>query len=213
MDKENFSAHEYFNSQRLALNSRAKIICKPKFRCKRMSCRRCRAIRRAYLIVSGGSLIRSQGECSHLILSWINSDNDPWKVLLERAYAVIKALSHKVSFFIRFLSLGERSETPHLHMIIKATEENIVRNLVKLKSLNCKHRIHCSSIYDPEGLLGYLFDQNFIPSFFHNDRPKGIRLISGSRKIKYGFPDAVAQKQIESLKLLPVENYDDEFSG
>ena len=92
--------------------------------------------------------------------------------------------------FVRSLGIGHSERTPHIHYLVAHDAALFLREMARRvgppETLIYPKVLKVAP--DVGELLGYFFDRNFLPSYLDLDRPKGIRILSGSRGISYGFP-------------------------
>ena len=193
----------YLNDE-VTLNSRnKKIRCSDKFRCKRMTCEVCMRIRRRYFVENGVKFASVNALDTHLIVSWhwssiVKMDNyhveqDQWLPLVVRTGILSKKMSGvKAKPYIRVLAIGKKG-CPHIHFILSEAVANKVRKICD-KRWGKKVETNHIRIHDVQQLLGYFFDQNFLPTVNRLDRIKGIRLITASRPMRCGFPTRPTKK-------------------
>jgi hypothetical protein len=165
--------------------------------CKRMTCDGCSDRRRKYFI--GVGLIRAVhfGLDTHVVISWPLKDGEcEWSVLNGSVYKLSQATNGKRGEYIRVAALGEK-RTPHIHFLVTHAVAMLIRNKALKGSLRTP-RISIDKAFDPESLLGYFYDRNYEHTYLLPDRPKRIRLLSGSRGMSYGYP---GKNQWEAYKL------------
>lgn len=221
-----------FNTPGDTLNSKKKketIFCTLSYPCKRMTCSSCVSIRRNYFIKHSFQFSKDNDLNCHLVVNWSCKDTDDvWQVVLKDIPIFTKLLSGRIGPYIRTLGLGE-SHNPHIHFLLRREKVSLIRRIAKIfykKYPNKKFTVEevtndkfsikedrCRAITvveknapGPHELLGYFFDQNFLPLFNHLARPKGLRIISGSRGVSYGFPK---RKRIIRHEQLGFDIHDD----
>jgi hypothetical protein len=192
---------------RSTLNSRYRIICTESRPCKRMFCVQCYKKRRAFFISKGRQLIVHNKLDCFATLSLTCDTDGPWGSVTRVTPKLSKQMSGKIGKYIRCISIGEGASTPHIHYILsKMAGEKLdqITFVMKERSSFCKEKI-----FDSSGVLGYMFDQNFMYTFLLPDRPRRIRLLSASRQMPCGFPKkfTVAKTFVSktSSVLLPIE--------
>ena len=156
-----------------------------------MTCQNCKIRRRNFFISRGFQHAVDKGLIFHVIVSWINfkETDDRWLKLIINSRTLSKTLSGaKMGAYIRVISLGKRSSTPHAHYLVNKETANLIQRVAHKKWSQDKVRVHIRQIIKIHPLLGYLYDNNFIPSQNDPERIKGIRLLSASRPMKVGFP-------------------------
>ena len=171
-----------------------KIKCTQYWPCKRMTCSHCKKRRRHFFVQSGVLFALEKNLTEHLTLSWIPLKNqDSWRLLSQRMGTLAKALSGvKPGPYIRVCSIGPR-KCPHVHFLVsKETARKIC--LVAKRKWPRRSPISQTKVFNPEGLLGYFFDHNFLPSFLDSERIRRMRLISASRPMICGFPTFLQEK-------------------
>lgn len=162
-------------------------FCRPNWLCKRMRCSRCREIRRNYFVSQGVPFVELNNISHFVTIRWYPQANArPWQLLVRQHKEFWNQVYRKSFKYIKCLALGSEDDTPHLHMLIP---EHVIP-LIKQKSLKCSPSREFDSrhIYNDRKLLGYIYDKNFIVTHLHPDRPTRIRVLTGSRGMKYGFP-------------------------
>jgi len=123
------------------------------------------------------------------------SNIDNFIKLISKTSILSKKMSGiKARPFIRVVAIGKKN-CPHMHIICGANTMTKIEKICSKIWAN-QYEIVSNDIYNIDGLLGYFFDQNFYPTYFHPDRIKGIRLITGSRPMRCGFP---SNKQIYEM--------------
>lgn len=174
-----------------------------------MTCKDCIKIRRDFFIENGLNLVSANTLDTHLIVSWYWSETiqrdchsvelDKWQRLITNASRLSKKMSGiKAKPYIRVLAIGELG-CPHLHFILSdATATKVKKICTKLWGK--KVEVNLIKIFSVQNLLGYFFDQNFIPTVNHPDKIKGVRLLTASRPMLCGFPP---KKLREKLKEQP----------
>ena len=177
-----------------------RIVCTFHFPCKRMICSTCVTKRGDYLAESAYLFAKASGLDFHLIINWSCQDEDEvWKIMLKEIPELTKLLSGRIGPYVRTIGLG-KNHNPHLHYLIRSELEPFIRK--RAKAFNKKYPQNKITVVgkkarEPLGLLGYFFDQNFLPLFNDPRRPKRLRILSGSRGVCYGFP---SREQIRKLQ-------------
>ncbi|PIU01288.1 MAG: hypothetical protein COT74_01945 [Bdellovibrionales bacterium CG10_big_fil_rev_8_21_14_0_10_45_34] len=156
--------------------------------CKRLECEGCEDRRKSYFVEAATLLALSRGMIFHCTISLIGDPSDAWYRLLTLSSGLSKYLTGKIGPFIRCLSVDPESSTPHVHYLIPGDKLQIFQRLCK-KYLPPEQRVFVarSVAYDVEGLLEY-FWSNFMDAMTDPQRIKGLRLLSGTRGITYGYP-------------------------
>lgn len=187
---DHFKVETEFKSTGGTSNSRKRprIRCIPSWPCKRMVCSVCVRRRREYFINSGTQFSKRNHLESHVVVSWpLQQDEDPWLVLVQRMPELSKALSSApVGPYIRTLGVGAE-HCPHVHFLVRCDSSLLIKKTIDGWD-NWKCNLHIDSVYDVEGLLGYFYDQNFLPAYNNPARAKRIRILSASRGMLCGFP-------------------------
>ncbi len=169
--------------------------------CKRMECVGCVERRLDYFLRATTFLINKHGIDCHCTISLPLSENDDVWLRLQSLSAILtEKLTGRIGPFVRILALGKEKGTPHVHYLIQEKYFKAFESVAK-KSSPKKTRISQKEIYGIHGLLEYLFISNFLPTDTHPDKIKGIRLISGSRGITYGYPRKKHWKHLELMTL------------
>jgi hypothetical protein len=88
-----------------------------------------------------------------------------------------------------------KTGTPHIHYLVNQSAVARIRKVVKKRWPNTA--FFQGEADEVRGLLGYFFQKNFLPATLSISRPPRMRLLSGSRGIRYGFPSLA---EIERLK-------------
>lgn len=192
------SPNSYSTKSRNQLNRSGDTLksSKPTIRCTKTrpckcikNCEICRKIRREYFIQTWAVFGKQWRLDTHVMITWKQSpDNHSWNILLNAIQRFSKFGSgRRFGKYVRVISVSEDG-APHVHILTnKKTSIDILR-LVKSKWKLNNNSVKVDPEYDIEGLLGYFFDQNFLFSFCDPERPKRIRLLSGSRPASCGFP-------------------------
>jgi len=201
------------------LNSRTKKVrCSPPhFHCKRIDCETCMILRRDWIVKNGVELAMQNDLNVQLIVAFPwwpkirrkghETDVDSLQKLISNASILAKKMSGvKARPYIRFIAIGKKG-CPHFHFIVSNKTADKIEKICK-KIWSSKVVIEKSSIYNVKELLGYFFDQNFYPTYFHPDKVKGTRLISGSRPMKCGFPN---KKQICEMYNVDIGKMESKF--
>lgn len=178
-----------------SLNSRSKFKCTKSWPCKRMSCLYCH-YRRRWFFVERGLLHAQQKKLNtHVIVTWPKEElQDAWDTVINNTRVLSKTLSGcKAGPFIRVISTGSRSKTPHVHYLVNERTASLIKRIVHktwlpLKRARRRVIVKIDNTYKVKGLLGYFFDQNFIPACLDPNRIKGIRILSASRPMRTCFP-------------------------
>lgn len=193
------------------LNSRkSRIRCVFNFPCKSMNCKNCIKRRRAFFSGSGALFAAKNNLDTHLIVSWhwrnkirfrdhttgedYFTEINQWPILMTRSALLSKRMSGvKAKPYIRVLAIGNEG-CPHIHFLTTAM---VAKKVIKIcRIFGDQVKIKSDRVYDAKGLLGYFFDQNFLPTINHPNKIKGIRLITASRPMPCGFPTT---KRLKSL--------------
>ncbi len=159
--------------------------------CKRKSCEQCMKRHRQYFVEMGEFYTIQRGLNLHATISWLkrNCNDDPHIMCVALAHNMSKALSGKIGPFIRVTGIGRKKGTPHLHYLVRYEVGELLKSRAEQHSppgsIVWKDK---KVVYDHRGILGYLFDQNFTLAALDPERIKGMRLISGSRGMTYGYP-------------------------
>lgn len=199
-------------TEKCPLNSALrKNRCSPNRNCKRMSCRKCAKLRRDYFIKCGLLCGTQWALDSFVTVSWKWSDDsdNSWCIAINNMDKLSKKMnSNRIRPYIRVLAVGKKN-CPHVHFSISKSHSQklaaVVTQIWKKRAVN----IQIQPIQDLEGLMGYFFDQNYLVSQLDPNRVKGIRLITASRPMPYGFPNIKSLAQVthfvdELLKTLPL---------
>lgn len=171
-------------------SAKKKFICKDQMPCKQMTCKRCRPIRKCSFKQSAipFSLLHSLN--TEVSITWpLPTDADSvqaWSILTTQFSRLNKKSLGKHGKFIRVIALGRKKGSPHVHYLINESKQKVLRKVAKELNPNCI--FHSARVNSLDCFLGYLFDQNFIPTHNHPNRPKRIRVISSSRGCRTGFP-------------------------
>lgn len=196
--QRSFRGTSYLNTVgEASLNSRKpRIKCTRSWPCKRMACLSCRMRRRTFFVARGSAHSRKYGLSRFVTVSWVFvGSGDSWLKLVSLNGDLSKTLSGmRAGPFIRVISIGERARTLHAHYIVRETTADIIQQVVRKKWAQIA-RVHMKPIANIYGVLGYVFDQNFLPSYFDLERIKGIRLLSASRPMPTGFPTSRTREQ------------------
>lgn len=176
--------------------SRTKIYCSASWPCKRIrTCHSCTQRRGEYFIEEGTRFCSRYDLTYFVTISWLPRRRDShWEVLLENTSILSKHLGKLVNKHIRVLSISE-GELPHVHMLIDVSYRDKLFDFVRQRTKN-KVDLNGASSSRVEARLGYMFFDNFIPTFRRTDRPRRLRLLSGSRGILYGYPPLERSSQL-----------------
>jgi len=168
--------------------------CTREWPCKKMSCKHCVFKRREYFLRNGGAFVRKHSLNVHFTISWpLTAGEDYWSKILTIYPALRKKLSPRIGKHIWVLGIGEIKRTPHVHYLITEESVNLVYTYAKkIRKVNVI--THVKKANDPETLLGYLYDKNFVPATSDPERPPRTRVMSGSRGMRYGFPPTKKKK-------------------
>lgn len=190
------------------LNSRKlKIKCNPpSFHCRRVECSYCKEIKKLWIVFNGAKLAWKNNLKVHCVVSFnwqdeikrgqFNTETDQFQTLVAKTGVLSKKMSGlKAKPFIRVMAIGE-SGCPHIHFIV--SEQTFIKiDRICNKLWPQKHTIRAFEISHVRPLLSYFFDRNYIPTFYHPNRIKGVRLFTGSRPMKCGFP---TNKELDKMK-------------
>lgn len=187
---------EKFESNKL--NSRKPVNCYENWFCKKMTCPRCRELRRDFFVKSGVEYAEQTQLDRHLVITFkIQSYADQWAWLSNNVRQLSKKMSGaRVGPYIRVMSVGKKN-CPHIHFLIGEKSLNKIVHILKMRFVNNIFDFHIKSVTSCDGLLGYFFDKNFIVSSHDPNRIKGLRLISASRPMPCGFP---TYKRIQQMR-------------
>ncbi len=214
--KENSNNTNHLFSAKASLNSgKRKINCTPRWLCKRMTCASCVRSRRAYFMANGSAYLRIHGLDTHVGISWPLQEGEYlWPKMLSQMSRIARRLSSKKLRFKYIRTLGngdtrwriddrttdkflegkmpsvlviERQGTPHCHFLVSHDIAAIIVEIAK-KIGPPGTRTWLDGAYDPERLLGYFFDQNFLLSYLDDRRPSRVRILSASKGMRCGFP-------------------------
>lgn len=185
------------------LNSRKKIRCVVTRPCKRMDCFNCRQKRREFFVNAGLAFAKEKKLDLHLVISWRETTyQDSWLRLAERSRILSKSLSSlKIGAYIRVLCVDEigYERFPHMHYLINHQSVEKFEKVYVKKLKRPRSSMFVTDAYEIEGLLGYFFDQNFLPAHRDLERIKGTRIISASRPMRCCFPTYQLEKQLHDL--------------
>jgi hypothetical protein len=183
--------------------------------CKRLHCVSCQHRRREYFITVGARICRAGNLSRIVVVAWKNPGAQyAFQVLSEQWQRLSKRTRGQMGKFIRVLALGEDANTPHCHVILGDAAAKLL--LQKAKKLWPDIRVANDEVFDIENALGYIFDNNYLPTVLRVDRPKGLRILSGSRGMKYGYPkpkDWEAFQEILLNDVLPPKDADVGIGG
>ena len=189
-DRENF----YKNLPQLiqagaTLNSQPRrvIKCSLWHPCKRMFCDGCMSRRRHYFVEEGAKFVRSKGVDRFSTVSWpLQKGEEPWGKLSHLVPKLSKNLSGHLGPFIRTIGIGDK-RTPHLHCLVKQSGNLFLERYSKNNGPG-ETSFNSKAIYDLEGLLGYIFDHNFLDAHLDSERPKRTKVLTCSRGFRVGYP-------------------------
>lgn len=156
--------------------------------CRRITkCRSCKNLRRKFFIKEAKRFCITNNLLLHAVITWKRSNSEcPWSTLRRSVRELYIGRTIRSEKYIRVAAIGEKTEAAHIHLLLNERGKRLLKNRAKRLTKNC--RFHVKAVHNLTKLLGYLYDQNFILSSQMSSKPKGIRLISGSRGISYGFP-------------------------
>lgn len=182
----------------VTLNSRRVIRCDEDWHCRRMSCGACVFRRRNSFVREGTRFASYYGMNQHVVVSWpLKAGEDAWPKLLGLSSRLSKAASGQIGKYIRSLGIGAKNRTPHVHYLVSNEGadnlEGIARYLGPSELLVFRERL--ANDFQTETMLGYFYDRNFLPTYNDPERPRGIRILSGSRGMRYGFPPAIRRQR------------------
>ena len=151
-----------------------------------MKCRECVSKRRNHFIYTGVKFSSHHGLNRHVVINWNSPQFEEWPHLLKLSSELAKLSSGRIGKYIRCLGMGKQSRTPHIHYLL--TEDGEAQLELRARAQLWMKHFFSSCVPDPEGLLSYFFDRNFIPTFDDRERPRGIRVLSASRGMPCGYP-------------------------
>lgn len=166
-------------------------VCKGNLPCKRMSCLTCRASRRTYTILSNYLELRKVPSVDFVSITWLGEAKGSWPVFRSFFNKAGKFLADSRQKFLRVTGVGKRRRHIHAHFLIPTPVNSGFIKYCK-RICNDGARTHSATVDRSGGLfkvLGYIYDENFVPSFFDPERPAKMRLISGTRGISFGYPN------------------------
>jgi hypothetical protein len=195
--------HVELRSSGETLNSRSmRSRCTECWPCKKMKCVSCRKRRREFFVRCGIIFSHQWCHTTHLVISWPwNSEvRNSWDVVVNSMDVLSKFMSgRKVGPYLRVTSVGPDG-CPHVHFLVADITCEKIKRIVSQKWPAIATKVNSSQIHDFEGILGYFFDQNYIPSQNDPDRIKGIRLTSATRPMPCGFPTHKQERQIRIIE-------------
>lgn len=183
-----------------AINS-PKVICSARRPCHRLvKCSDCTFRRREYFISACYGHAKACGlldeRPNHLTLSFLDpGEAFSWIRLDDARRALLKPFNGKLGSFIKCWAIEPLTDLPHLHLIVGSTRTELILELVRQFGPTGTN-LHVQRVTSLEGLLGYLFDMNFIPTYCDKRRPRGYRLLTASRGFPCGFPPIHYKEQI-----------------
>lgn len=164
--------------------------CYPRRRCRRFHCDTCMSERRIHFIRNGCSYIEDNKLLAFCTIAfepfpgWLGQ----WEALFSNLELIWrKFYRHPSPRYIRCLSICSNGK-PHIHLILSTLGAERISRIARSRVRDCS--IVTEQVFDPEGLLGYLFDVNFEYAIRLADRPKRTRLLSASRGMRCGFPNS-----------------------
>ena len=170
--------------------------CYYKRRCKLMSCDSCKFIRRSHFIDAGVSYVKKH--CLNYFVtvnftSMVERLGYEWDDLYYFHNLIWGKFKRHGLKFIRCLSMDtdeyQNYLHPHIHLILNAKDALRYIDIAKEYSIRLECKVDDRrAIYDTEGVLGYMFDQNFIVTQLLKSKPRGIRLLRASKGLKCSFP-------------------------
>lgn len=188
----------YRKSLEEILNSRSNAW-KPVYLCTRkmpcrciLECKRCYQLRRSYFV----NECSSRGEvfgltnnfCSHLVVAFKTKGAAcPWEVLLSVRPLIARIFTGKAGKYIACWSIDQKQDLAHLHLIVVDERVAVLSRLLQ-KVGSMEWDIFITRVTSLDGLLGYIFDRNFIPTFSDERRPRRYRCLTASRGLPCGFP-------------------------
>lgn len=171
------------------------FLCKAKRPCKRTACEMCAQTRGSAFINSLCLAFKEKQKYSLVTASWIDAKKEsPWSVLYRHIGLISKELTrNRICPRLVVLAIGEKNNTPHIHLIVPTIHLNVLRDILKKKTLE-KPTVHQTPIEKHKGgiygLAKYLWLNNALPSLRDPDRPYRLHAIRASKGIRYGFPNA-----------------------
>ncbi len=186
---KNKSPETHLIQLRTTLNSATKKIrCTSSWPCKRIAdCETCANRRRQYFVSMGTRYATANALDAFVTISWpLQDGEEPWGKLQRCYRQLVAGKMHRSGKYIRVLGIGEK-ETPHIHLIL--TTPAAVKLRLFARRVGPEETItQIKPTSDVRGLLGYLYDRNFLVVVRRSDRPKRMRVLSGSRGLSYGYP-------------------------
>lgn len=185
--------------------SRSKALtCKGTRWCKRVSCLRClEQRRRAFVCLPLEFCIKKQIGF-HLTLTWHHdkTTQNEFFILERHGGAVWTTICQIIGPFIRVRAIGRNRCSPHFHVLL--TERGLNKVIMKLGTLKGpnKPRVAAATITDLHGILGYLFDQNFVVTALNPSRPRTFRIATATRGCPMRFPKGRDWETIRSSEAL-----------
>lgn len=178
-----------------------KLICSSNFKCKRVSCMVCSEIRRKSFIDSGVKYclqhnmdtfvtVKATGILERQGYEWDDLsyyNRKIWTRFHRHGIKYIKCLSMDSE-------INELYLHPHFHLVLKCHDalryvdiacDMIINHLYKTAVIK--------PIEDLEGVLGYIYDQNFKFTQMLQTKPKRIKLLTASKGMRCGFPRYVKE--------------------
>jgi hypothetical protein len=156
--------------------------------CKRIKyCVPCARHRGAFFVSRGARYAKLYELDTLVTISWSRiGDHDPWSILLRNSRALTVARLSRSQKYIRVLAMGEVRDRPHVHLLIGEAAGETIQAFSRRRWDDCL--THGKPVHEPDRVLGYMYDMNFLPTFRRPDRPLRIRLLSASKGMPCGFP-------------------------
>lgn len=177
-------------------------ICAPHHPCKRSDCPYCYEVRRKYIFGTGIFLVEALPDLCHVTISWSSQSLNWWQGLKKRNLAVSHRLSVEKFFYISVIAFGESCFTPHTHMVTTSRRFNrlaeIFHRIDRASTVSAPQQIATASLFT------YLFDKNLYQSLSDQTRPRGMRVISGSRGLCLGFPNHEVYQRYVRHKVITI---------
>lgn len=194
--KSKLPKHSHVFKLEGTFNSRKRAVrCLPGWPCKRIICQHCREIRRKFFINEGTLYVEQRGLFTHFVVGWplLHVSHSPWDKLFKLVPPLAKTFSGlKVGPYIRTLGIGDNG-CPHMHFLVRPSVSDAMKEAA-YKHGPKETDVFIGAVTEPAGLLGYFFDNNFVPTFLNPERPKRFRVLTASRGMPCGFPTVKQEK-------------------
>lgn len=173
--------------------------CRPSRWCRDLRCSHCAGVHRRHFISE--VILQHSRTPFELLITIGHTDATKlmaWIHLKQLGRAIAVAQGKVPGPNIRVLSMNE-NHYPHVHILASRAYSIAIhrRGLLGLEPQNRPHtarlwdmpiNLKTDPIIDIDGIAGYLFDRNYLPTICMDTRPPRLRLLASSKGPKLGFP-------------------------